>query len=395
MYDKSARALEPARFLAGLTSAAMRNPLLPLSHTLLGRAIGAAADVYGSLLRERGKPAWYQEYVTVAEKPFCNLLRFPANAKRSVPKVLVVAPMSGHYATLLRGTVSDLSVEHDVYVTDWANARDVALSYGGFGLDAYIEYVIDFMNLLGPDIHVLAVCQPAPLVLAAVALLAARGDDSAPCSMTLMGGPVDTRVAPTDPTRLAEDRNLGWFERKLISRVPPGHPGAGRMVYPGFVQLAAFVNMHPGRHVSAHLKQFADLFEGKTAPSEAHDRFYDEYFSVMDLAAEFYLQTIERIFQEHQLPKGSFRWREELVRPEAIERTALLTIEGERDDISAPGQTYAAHVLCTNLTAQQREHHLQTGAGHYALFNGRRWQQEVLPRFATFIRAAAARRGVV
>jgi poly(3-hydroxybutyrate) depolymerase len=395
LYAKGSTTLGSTRFWIDATSAAMRNPFVPLSHTMYGRALGAAADVYGSLLRERGKPEWQIEHVLCDAKPFCRLLRFASrNDDARAPKVLLVAPMSGHYATLLRATVEDLRAEHDVYVTDWLNARDVPAASGIFDTETYVEYVMDFLRLLGPDVHVFAVCQPAPLVLAAVALLAARNDERQPLSMTLMGGPIDTRVAETEPTRLARKHSLDWFERKLISRVPPGFAGVGRRVYPGFVQLAAFVNMHPGRHVSAHLTQFANLLEGKIAPAEAHERFYDEYFSVMDLSAEFYLQTIEQIFQQHRLAKGTMTWRGEPVRPEAIVATALLTIEGERDDIAAPGQTYAAHALCTSLPANRRDHYLQAGAGHYALFNGRRWQQGVLPRFAAFVRDAASLRGV-
>ena len=296
-----------------------------------------------------------------------------------------MSPLSGHYATLLRGTVAALAPEHDVYVTDWADARDVPLEYGRFDLDDYTAYVMSYVRKLGPDVHVIAVCQPAPAVLAAVALLAAKNDPAQPRSMVLMGGPVDVRVAPTAPAVFAERHSLRWIERTLTTHVPAYYRGAGRRVYPGFLQLGAFISMNPDKHLDAHAGIFRDLVRGDGESAEARRAFYDEYLSVMDVTAEYYLQTVDEIFQRALLPKGQLRWRGELVRPGAITRTALMTVEGELDDISAPGQTYAAHGLCPALPDAMREHYVQPGVGHYGIFNGRRWRDGIAPRIARFI----------
>lgn len=392
------------RLVAEATQTAFQNPLVPASYTKFGRVMAAGAELLERTTRRfdkpefglsttviDGNPAVVSE-VTVVSKPFCNLIRFERSVRRDDdPKVLLVAPMSGHHATLLRGTVEALLPEHDVYVTDWIDARKVPLARGGFGLDDYIDYVMSFLHYLGPEANVVAVCQPAVPVLAAVSLMAQSGDPDQPRSMVLMGGPIDTRAAPTVVTRLAETRPLSWFENNVISAVPFYYPGAFRQVYPGFVQLTGFMSMNLDRHVGEHLRLFQHLVRGDGESAEQHRRFYDEYLSVMDLPAEFYLETVSTVFQEQALPKGMMRWRGNLVEPQAIRRTALMTVEGELDDISAPGQTRAAHRLCSGLTAEQRVDYLQQGVGHYGIFNGRRWREKIMPRVRGFIRAQSGR----
>ena len=333
-----------------------------------------------------GRPVAVLEEV-VARHPFCNLSHFAKDTKAAQPRVLVVAPLSGHFATLLRGTVETLLLDHDVYITDWLNARDVPLVHGRFNLDDFIDLVIGFLHALGPGTHVLAVCQPSVPVLAAVSLMAADGDRLQPLSMTLMGGPIDTRRNPTKPNLLATSRPLEWFEKTVVETVPPRYAGAFRRVYPGFLQLAGFLTMNLDLHVAAHLRQFRHLVRGDGESAEAHRRFYDEYTSVMDLPADFYLQTIGRVFQEHALPLGNFVSRARKVEPAAIERTALLAVEGENDDICAVGQTAAAIDLCSGLPDVRKHHHLQPKVGHYGVFNGRRWRTEIYPKVRDFIAA--------
>lgn len=322
----------------------------------------------------------------VAVHPFCTLLHFKKAISRDEPKLLVVAPMSGHFSTLLRGTVATVLPDHDVYVTDWHNARNVPLSHGSFGLDDFIDEVIGFIRLLGPDLHVIAVCQPSVPVLAAVSLLAGQNDPCQPKSMVLMGGPIDPAANPTEVNRFAEAHSLGWFERMVITTVPERFAGARRRVYPGFLQLAGFLSMNLERHVSAHWDMFRHLVQGDGESAAATAAFYDEYTSVMDLPAEFYLETMERVFHGQDLMHGRFRVRSEIIDPGAIEQTALMTVEGERDDICAPGQTVAAHKLCRNLDPAKQRHHLQETVGHYGVFNGRRWQAETYPKVRDFIR---------
>ena len=323
----------------------------------------------------------------VASHPFCNLLHFRKERSRDEPTVLVVAPLSGHFPTLLRGTVKTLLPEHNVYITDWINARNVPLLYGRFDLDDFAEAVMRFVRLLGPNIHVMAVCQPSVPVMAAVSLLAAAGDPCRPASMILMGGPIDPRANPTEVNRFAMARSLEWFDRTVVTTVPARYPGAFRRVYPGFLQLAGFLSLNFGRHVSAHWSMFNDLVKGDGESAAATRAFYKEYSSVMDLPADFYLQTIKRVFQDHDLPRGCFRVRDNLVEPAAIERTALMTVEGERDDICAVGQTVAAHTLCSGIPQENKAHHLQRQVGHYGVFHGRRWQSEIYPKVKAFIRA--------
>jgi poly(3-hydroxybutyrate) depolymerase len=323
------------------------------------------------------------------DTPFGTLLRFRKESGVAQPRVLVIAPMSGHFATLLRNTVNVLLPDHDVHITDWKNARDIPLSAGAFGFDDYVDHLIRFQRTLGPGAHMLAVCQPAVAALAAAAVMAEADDPAQPLSLTLMAGPIDTRVNPTRVNELAKSRPIGWFERNLIGRVPWRYHGAGRQVYPGFVQLTAFMSMNPGRHIDAHLAQFRALVGGDTVSAAAHRRFYTEYGAVMDLPAEFYLQTVQRVFQDHDLPLGRLTFRGAPVRPEAIHRTALLTVEGERDDICSVGQTVAALDLCSGVRLNMKRHHLQTGVGHYGVFSGSRWAREVYPRVREMIQVTS------
>jgi poly(3-hydroxybutyrate) depolymerase len=352
------------------------------------------------MLREREKPKWGIDQVeidgishdikitSVLKRPFCDLLRFErvGAEKRDDPKILLVAPMSGHYATLLRGTVEALLPDHDVYITDWVDASGVPEDAGRFGLDEYIDYLLDFFRDLAPNLHVMAVCQPAPLVLAAVAVMAAHKDKNQPRTMTLMGGPVDVTAAATLVTQSADNRPMSWYESHVIHHVPARFEGAGRQVYPGFIQLKAFMSMNPARHSMAHMEMFTKLTNGDHDGVEGHRKFYDEYLSVMDVTAEFFLETIQSIFKDFDLHHGNMKWRDEMVDPALIKDTALLTIEGELDDISAPGQTKAAQGLCASLDDDMRMHYVQDGVGHYGIFNGRSWRNEIKPRIADFIR---------
>jgi poly(3-hydroxybutyrate) depolymerase len=319
-------------------------------------------------------------------RPFCNLLHFRKAAVTGQPKLLVVAPLSGHFSTLLRGTVATVLPDHDVYLTDWANSRNVPLRDGRFGLDEFVDYVIEFIRLLGPGVHVMAVCQPSVPVLAAVSLLAAADDPCQPASMVLMGGPIDPAANPTEVNRFAESHSLAWFERTVITTVPACYSGAFRRVYPGFLQLAGFLSMNLDRHVSAHWSMFRHLVQGEGESAAATRAFYDEYTSVMDLPADFYLETMQRVFHDQDLMHGRFRVHGERVDPGAIEKTALMTVEGERDDICAVGQTVAAQSLCRNLDPAKKLHHLQPEVGHYGVFHGRRWQTETYPKVRDFIR---------
>ncbi|MGB4058456.1 MAG: polyhydroxyalkanoate depolymerase, partial [Alphaproteobacteria bacterium] len=381
-----------------------QNPWNPMSYTQAGRTMAASAEMLERSTRRFGRPDFGLheteidgKKIEVAEEviaslPFGNLLRFKRKVRRNDPKVLVVAPMSGHYATLLRGTVKALLPHHDVYITDWEDARQVPQKDGRFNLDDYIDYLRKFLSMLGPETHVIAVCQPAPMVLATVALMATDNDPNQPLSMTLMGGPVDTRISKTEVTDLAENRPMSWFKQTVIQEVPFYYPGAFRKVYPGFLQLTGFMSMNLDRHVGSHMKFYQHLINGDGSSAESHRTFYDEYLSVMDIPAEFYLQTIETVFQRHLLPRNLMKWRDPLseqlmdVRPQDIEHTALLTIEGELDDISARGQTTAAHELCYSIPQNKQFHHFQLQTGHYGIFNGRKWREQIMPRIRHFIR---------
>jgi poly(3-hydroxybutyrate) depolymerase len=400
-YEMSHVALNPSRAMADATKHLFRNPLNPLTPTMFGKSIAAACEVFERSTRRYGRPEWDirdtlvgGERVPVAvetawERPFCRLLHFARVFERAPqrpqPRLLVVAPMSGHFATLLRGTVEALLPSHDVYVTDWSDARMVPLSEGRFDLDDYIDYLISIMHFLRGDVHVLAVCQPSVPVLAAVAAMEAAEDPHVPHSMILMGGPIDTRVNPTGVNELAQSRGTDWFRRNVITKVPFPHPGALRDVYPGFLQLHGFVSMNLDRHIEAHRNLFQNLVQGDGDSVQKHREFYDEYLAVMDLAAEYYLQTVDTVFVRHALPKGEMTHRGNRVDPSLIRRVALMTVEGEHDDISGVGQTEAAHALLSNLPSDLKTHWLQHGVGHYGVFNGSRFRSEIAPRIADFV----------
>jgi poly(3-hydroxybutyrate) depolymerase len=390
----------PIRLIAGTASEWLGQRWLPMGEMPFVRGAAAAMELFSHAGLSHERPDFRIDKLTVdgnevavseeivASHPFCNLLHFRKDLVRDEPTVLVVAPLSGHFATLLRGTVETLLADHNVYLTDWVNARDVPLLYGRFGLDDFVDLVIRFIRHLGPRTHVMAVCQPSVPVLAAVSLLAGGNDPCQPSSMILMGGPIDTRANPTAVNRFAEAHSLDWFERTVITTVPARYRGAFRRVYPGFLQLAGFLSMNFDRHVQAHWTMFRDLARGNGESAAATRAFYDEYTAVMDLPADFYLQTIERVFHNYDLPRGRFRVRDRLVEPAAIEGTALMTVEGERDDVCGPGQTVAAHNLCTSIPPAKKTHHLQLKVGHYGVFHGRRWQTETYPKVKSFIRAA-------
>ncbi len=401
LYEMSHAALHPSRALADVTRLYFKNPLNPLSHTTFGKSLAAAAELFERSTRRYGKPDWGIDSTLVSgerapihiatawERPFCRLIHFERMfchmPRRPQPKVLIVAPMSGHYATLLRGTVEAFLPNHDVYITDWVDARMVPVSEGRFDLDDYIDYVISILHFLGGDCHVIAVCQPSVPVLAATALMEAGNDPYAPRSIVLMGGPIDTRRNPTLVNTLAEGRGVDWFRRNVITKVPFPHPGVMRDVYPGFLQLHGFVSMNLDRHLDAHHNLFFHLVEGDGDSAQKHREFYDEYLAVMDLTAEFYLQTVETVFVRHALPKGEMTHRGRPVDLSKIRNAALFTVEGENDDISGVGQTEAAHRLCANIPQDRKAHYLQLGVGHYGVFNGSRFRAEVAPRIADFI----------
>lgn len=364
----------------------------------------ASYDVFERLTRHYAKPKFGIKEVEidghtaqikerhVVRKPFCQLKHFEKTCQSepaitAQPRVLLVAPLSGHYATLLRGTVRTLLEDHDVYITDWRDAREVPLAEGTFDLDDYIDYIIEFLQFLGPNVHVIAVCQPGPAVLAATSVMSKHDDPAVPSSLTLMGSPIDTRLSPTEPNLLATSKPLSWFEENVIMNVPFPHPGVMRRVYPGFLQLTGFMTMNLDRHLDAHHKLFQDLVDGDGDSVDQHKKFYDEYLAVMDLTAEYYLQTIEVVFQQHALPEGKMTHRGELVEPAAITSTALMTVEGEKDDISGVGQTQAAHALCKNIPIDKKLKHVQKDVGHYGVFNGSRWRSDIAPKIRDFILA--------
>jgi poly(3-hydroxybutyrate) depolymerase len=320
--------------------------------------------------------------------PFCSLVRFRKEGIGGQPRVLLVAPLSGHFASLLRGTVQTLLPDNEVYITDWKNARDAPASEGAFGFDDYVEHVIRFLEAVGPGAHLIGVCQPCTHSLAAVALMAEDDHPCTPRSVTLMAGPVDAQINPTKVNELAAAHPIEWFEERLISTVPGRYAGAGRRVYPGFLQLTAFVAMNPSRHLDAHIDLWSHLAAGRRAEAEAIKTFYDEYFAVLDLTAEFYLETVQRVFQQHLLARGELTVRNRKVDPKAIRKTALMTVEGERDDICSVGQTMAAHPICSNIYANKKRHHLQPGVGHYGVFSGRKWAGQVYPMVRNMILAA-------
>ena len=387
LYEAQHMALAPMRLWAEWTRGIFGHPFSPFAHWPLSRRVAASSDLFLRVTERYEKPDWHIDGVAIEvarHKPFCDLIHFKQAAPKK-HKVLVVAPLSGHHATLLRDTVRSLLPEHDVWITDWINARLVPLTEGPFHLDDYVDYVREFITQLSPDLHVISVCQPTVPVLAAISLMAQHGE-AQPRTMTMMGGPIDARRSPTAVNNLATRKPFSWFKHNVVHRVPPKYPGYMRWVYPGFLQHMGFVAMNPDRHLNAHWEYFNHLLEGDGESAEAHRRFYDEYNAVLDLPAEYYLDTVKTVFQEFALPKGRMFVRGELVRPQAIREAALLTIEGELDDISGNGQTEAAHALCLNIPRERRAHFLAKGVGHYGIFSGRRWRETIFPRVRNFIR---------
>ena len=397
-YELQRMAMQPMRAMASGALSFLDMPENLLGQTAMGRVTVAALDSFEHTTRPFGKPSFGHTHTTIDGQavavteavalhlPWCDLLHFRRDAHRpGDPTLLIVAPMSGHYATLLRGTVEAFLPDHEVYITDWHNAKDMPLTGPGFDLDDYVDYVTRFCDHLGPDTHLLAVCQPAVPVLAATALMNADSNAATPRSMTLIGGPIDTREAPTEVNNFAKKHDLEWFRSHVIHRVPFGNAGFLRPVYPGFLQLAGFMSMNLGRHMEAHWQMFNHLVDGDGEPLASKRAFYGEYRSVMDLSSEFYLQTIEAVFLKHLLPRGLYVSRGRHVDPAAITRTAMMTIEGERDDISGVGQTRAAHAMTPHLADDKRVHYEQPGVGHYGLFNGARFRNEIAPRIKQFI----------
>ncbi|MGE3142336.1 MAG: polyhydroxyalkanoate depolymerase [Hyphomonadaceae bacterium] len=410
LYELNHLAVAPLRAAALVQGALLKSPFNPVSETDLAKTAAAASDFFETVTRRYRKPDWNLPFtmvrsvpVAVTPKPvwqsaWCSLLHFErdpaalakARGERKDPKILIVAPMSGHYATLLRGTVEAFLPEHEVYITDWSDARMAPIVAGRFDLADYIDHVAQMLRVIGPPSHVAAVCQPGPAVLAAIALMSEADDPALPATKTFMGSPIDARKSPTIPNKLAEEHSFEWFETRMIQTEPPVYPGAYRRVYPGFLQLAGFMGMNLSRHVNAHWDYFQNLVKGDGDGAGRHRDFYDEYLSVCDLTEEFYLQTIRDVFQEHKLPRGKLTHRGRPVRPAAIKRTALMTVEGELDDISGIGQTQAAHELCSALPASMRQDYVQAGVGHYGVFNGRRFKTEIYPRMREFIRVHQA-----
>ena len=402
-YEFGHAALSPARAAADSCKFILDNPLNPISQTALGRTAAAACEVFERTTRRYAKPEFgiyetevqgFNESVAVHEevvweKDFCRVLKFqkelPETVQKDTSRLLIVAPMSGHHATLLRGTVKEMLKSHEVYITDWLDASTVPLSRGAFDLDDYIQYMIEIFNLFEGDVHVLAVCQPSVPVLSAISIMEANKNKNTPHSMILMGAPIDTRINQTAVNNLAEERGRDWFENNVITNVPWSHSGAGRSVYPGFLQLTGFMTMNLDRHVSAHEDLFWNLVKGDGDSADKHRTFYDEYLAVMDLTAEFYLQTVDNVFIRHTLAQGEMKYRDQLIEPKAIENVGLLTIEGEKDDICGLGQCEAAHTLCTRIPEANKTHYIQEGVGHYGIFNGSRFRNEIAPLMTKYI----------
>ncbi|WP_414900060.1 polyhydroxyalkanoate depolymerase [Sphingomonas flavalba] len=400
-YEMQRSLLAGASAMANAGVELLANPANPMAYFGGGPVIASALEVFAHAAAPRGKPEFGLTDTTVDGKrvavqeeialrlPFGQLKHFRREGVEGQPRLLIVAPMSGHYATLLRGTVERMLPGHDVYITDWRDARQVPLTEGRFDLDDYIDYIVAFLEHLGPGAHMLAVCQPSVPCYAAAALMSAAGHPCRPKTLTMMGGPIDTREAPTAVNTLATERPRAWFEQNVIVTVPFNHPGAGRRVYPGFLQLAGFMSMNLGSHLMSHWEMFKHLVAGDGEGAEAAKDFYDEYRSVCDMTAEFYLQTVDMVFQRHALPLGTLTHRGTTVDPSAITDIALLAVEGERDDISGVGQTKAALTLATRLPAAAKKYHLAKGVGHYGIFNGSRWRQQIAPVLEGWIAAHA------
>ncbi|WP_439588401.1 polyhydroxyalkanoate depolymerase [Hydrogenophaga sp.] len=398
-YQLQSDLISPLRLTAQHLSASL---WLKETEGSLMRKVAAACDVISRMRLTHSRPPYKIDQITVGEReyavteetvltlPFGTLLRFRKEGAEPQPKVILVAPLSGHFATLLRETARTLLQDHDVYITDWHNARDVSLRHGAFSLDDYITYMIRFTEAVGPGSHMVAVCQPCVAALAATAIMAEDDNPAQPRSLTLMAGPVDCRVNPTEVNRLATSKPIEWFEKNLISHVPLPHAGFMRRVYPGFVQLTAFMSMNPDRHKQSFRNIYDHLLAGRTEEAGVIQEFYEEYLAVNDLPAEFYLETVEKVFQTYDLPRGVLTWNGRTVNPAAIRRTALMTVEGERDDICSIGQTVAAQDLCSSVRPYMKTHHVQTGVGHYGVFSGRRWNQQIYPRVREMIHASTA-----
>ncbi|MBO9498167.1 MAG: polyhydroxyalkanoate depolymerase [Novosphingobium sp.] len=399
-YEVQRAMLSGASSIASVWAEYLNNPANPWGYLGFSPIMASALEVFAHAYAPRGKPGWDitealvdgVEYpvveATVLFKPFCELKHFRREGlPEDAPRLLIVAPMSGHYATLLRGTVARMVENQDVYVTDWADAKMVPLDKGRFDLDDYIDYVIEFLEHLGPNTHVVAVCQPSVPAYAATAIMGAEDNPCRPASLTMMGGPIDTREAPTSVNDVATERPLSWFRNNVIATVPLAYPGAGRQVYPGFLQLSGFIAMNLGSHLMSHYQYFQQMIEGDDDGAAAHKAFYDEYLSVCDLTAEFYIQTVEHVFKEHSLPNGTFEHRGKVIDLKGIKDTALLAIEGERDDISGIGQTKAALKLATGLPEVKKQYHLAKDAGHYGIFNGSKWRNRIAPVVEAWMRA--------
>ncbi|MFT4074686.1 MAG: polyhydroxyalkanoate depolymerase [Asticcacaulis sp.] len=397
----------PLRAMAQMTRDFWGSKLNPASDTAIGRTLYASAELFSNVTKRYGKPEWGINTVKINDvdvrvqiiedwsSPWCRLLRFQrdttdlrrAHIRKPAPAVLIVAPLSGHYATLLRGTVQEFLLDHDVYITDWVNARQVPVLEGRFDFYSFMDHIRQMLTAIGSRAHVVAVCQPGPPVLATACLMAEDNDPCRPASMTFMGSPIDARFNPTVTNDLAQEKPFTWFKSNMIHTVPPPYPGLGRRVYPGFVQLYSFMSMNEERHADAHWDYFHSLVENDGDAEHKHLEFYDEYLSVLDLTEEFYLQTIDLVFQKFALPKGELTYKGRPVLTSAITDIALMTVEGEKDDISGVGQTQAAHAMCPNIPEDKKELYVQKGAGHYGVFNGRRFRDEIYPRIRDFIAA--------
>ena len=390
-YQAHADIMAPVRRLAGMTAESVGARLNGSARPTVLSNLTAAYELIARAGLTHERPPYGIESVVVGNRdvavneevadatPFGTLLHFRKDVVLAQPRVLLIAPLSGHFATLLRATVRTMLPEHDVFITDWHNARDVSAEDGRFGFDEYIGHLIRFIETIGPGAHIVAVCQPCVAALVAASVMAQDDNPAQPRSMTLMAGPIDTRVNPTKVNGLAKSKSIDWFERNLIARVPGRYAGGGRQVYPGFVQLAAFMSMNIERHVKAHHDLYENLAKGEEAKAAQTKAFYNEYFAVLDLTAEFYLETVRLVFQEHALPLGALTYQNRKVEPRAIRRTALFTVEGEKDDICAVGQTLAAHDLCSSLRPYRKRHHMQAGVGHYGVFSGKTWQNQIYP----------------
>ena len=390
-YQAHADIMVPVRRFAGMAARSVGERLNGSARPTVLSNLTAAYELIARAGLTHERPSYGIDSIVIGDRevavteaaadvtPFGTLLHFKKDIVVAQPRVLLVAPLSGHFATLLRTTVRTMLPEHDVFITDWHNARDASVEDGRFGFDDYIAHLIRFLEVMGPGAHVVAVCQPCVAALVATSIMAQADNPAQPRSMTLMAGPIDTRVNPTKVNELAKSKPIDWFERHLIARVPARYGGGGRQVYPGFVQLAAFMSMNIDRHLKAHRELYENMANGETAKAAQTKAFYDEYFAVLDLTAEFYLETVRQVFQEHALPLGALTYQNHKVEPRAIRRTALFTVEGEKDDICAVGQTLAAHDLCSSLRPYRKRHHMQAGVGHYGVFSGKTWQQQIYP----------------